>query len=224
MHLAAGFTRSPSPPLGTSLRSQVRRHPALNPRLTCAAHDSTISIVYPGGPAVITIRSMTLPYVSLTWTSEDALVAVGHDCQPVLFSGSTEGWKPIGSLDDAKSGGPLTPVSTGSSSGGRFGGGSGIGRLNNEAFNRFRNADTLGKSGGTPGSPVAGGDASGGDTELMTVHQNTITSVRPYELSGNGNVAKVSTSGVDGKLVIWNVSVPAGGGGISARLGAVHLR
>ncbi|KZV96178.1 WD40 repeat-like protein [Exidia glandulosa HHB12029] len=191
--------------------------------LAFASHDSTISIVYPGGPAVITVRNSTLPYVSLTWTSEDALVAAGHDCQPVLFSGSAEGWKAIGSLDDAKSGAPLTPVSTGSSSGGRFAS-AGVGRLGtNEAFARFRNADTLGKSSATPGSPVSGGDSSG-DTELMTVHQNTITSVRPYEISANGNVAKVSTSGVDGKLVIWNVSVPAGTGGLSSRLGGMHLR
>jgi hypothetical protein len=28
------------------------------------------------------------PYISLTWVVEDAIVAAGHDCRPVLFSGS----------------------------------------------------------------------------------------------------------------------------------------
>jgi actin related protein 2/3 complex subunit 1A/1B len=47
------------------------------------------------------------------------------------------------------------------------------------------------------------------DTELFTVHQNTITNVRPYE-GAPGGVTRVSTSGVDGKLVIWNVNAVSG--------------
>jgi len=162
--------------------------------LAFASHDSTISVVYPGGAGVVTIRSSTLPYVTLTWTAEDALVAAGHDCQPVLFSGNANGWKALGSLDDGRGGVPLTPSSTGSPS--RVG----PGRLNNEAFNRFRNADTRG-SGPAPPGFATGAD---GDTELMTLHQNTITSVRLYD------AGRVSTSAVDGKLVIWPVTVPGG--------------
>lgn len=50
-------------------------------------------------------------------------------------------------------------------------------------------------------------DLKGGtsdNTELPTVHQNTITSVRPYERQG-GTVTKVSTSGLDGQVVIFDV-------------------
>jgi len=69
--------------------------------------------------------------------------------------------------------------------------------------------------GGASGSSgVTGG-------ELMTVHQNTITSVRPYEWAQNGNVTKVSTTGVDGKLVIWSVSAAAG---LVPKLAGIHLR
>lgn len=69
--------------------------------------------------------------------------------------------------------------------------------------------------GGAPGTPgVTGG-------ELMTVHQNTITSVRPYEWSPNGTVTKVSTTGVDGKLVIWSVSAATG---LAPKLAGIHLR
>ncbi|TDL24947.1 actin-related protein ARPC3 [Rickenella mellea] len=180
--------------------------------LAFASHDSTITVVYPGGPASVTIKSTTLPYVTLTWTAEDALVAAGHDCQPVLFQGHENGWRAVGSLDDT-----TAPKSSGGTRMGSGFGGSSVGRLNSAAFNTFRNADTRGQS--SLGFGAAEGTGAG-DTELLTVHQNTITSVRPYE-GVPGHITKVSTSGVDGKLVIWNVSAADG---LAGRLGGVHLR
>jgi actin related protein 2/3 complex, subunit 1A/1B len=156
--------------------------------------------VYPGGPTVYSIRSNTLPYVTLTWTSEDALVAAGHDCQPVLFSGSPSGWQAVGSLDDTTA--PKSSVGARSASGGP----SPVGRLNSAAFNTFRNADSRGL-----GSSPGGGNPLATDTELFTVHQNTILTIRPYD-GAPGAVARVSTSGVDGKLVIWNVNSVSGFG------------
>ncbi|KAF8136526.1 WD40-repeat-containing domain protein [Boletus edulis] len=134
--------------------------------LAFASHDSSISIVYPRGPVIQSIRISTLPY--------ESIVAAGHDCQPVVFSGTEAGW---GFGKSTAKGGS-------------------VGRLNSSAFNAFRNADTRGHAGGV--------DVSAG-TELLTVHQNTITSVRPFEWGSDGSVSRVSTSGVDGKLVIWNV-------------------
>ncbi|KAI9004054.1 WD40-repeat-containing domain protein [Gaertneriomyces semiglobifer] len=46
-----------------------------------------------------------------------------------------------------------------------------------------------------------------GGVELNSIHQNTITCVRPYATSGE-NVTQFSTTGVDGKLVIWKLSGP----------------
>lgn len=148
---------------------------------------------------------MTLPFTTLVWTSEDALVAAGHDCQPVLFRGSeTTGWKAIGSLDDTSA-----PKSSG---GGRQ---SAVGRLNSAAFNTFRNADSRGQT-ALPGMPGAGG---GGESELMTVHQNTISTVRTH--AGNpGHVTKVSTSGADGNLVIWSVNAV---GGLAGRMSGLRI-
>jgi actin related protein 2/3 complex subunit 1A/1B len=178
--------------------------------LAFASHDSSVNIVYPGG-AVFNIRISSLPFVTLTWTAEDSIVAAGHDCQPVLFSGSETGWQSIGSLDDT-----TAPKSAGGARAG-FGGSSSVGRLNSAAFNTFRNADSRGVSNSAAALTPT-------DTELMTVHQNTITSVRPYEARG-GVVSRVSTSGVDGKLVIWNVSSATGGASVIAgRLGGMHLR
>ncbi|UKZ92737.1 uncharacterized protein TrAFT101_007675 [Trichoderma asperellum] len=41
------------------------------------------------------------------------------------------------------------------------------------------------------------------NTQLKTIHQNTISTIRPYEVSG-GKVTKFSSSGVDGRVVIWD--------------------
>ncbi|KAI0928995.1 hypothetical protein AcV5_006385 [Taiwanofungus camphoratus] len=183
--------------------------------LAFASHDSSISIVYPGGPAVYTIKLTCLPLLTLTWTTENSLVAAGHDCQPLVFFGSDAGWELTGSLDDPNSG----KSSGGARSG--FGAASPVGRLNSAAFNTFRNADSRGIS-SVPGSPTA---TSATESELFTVHQNTITGVRPYE-GVPGNVTKVSTSGVDGKLVVWDVNAitSVGASGLAGRLAGVHLK
>jgi actin related protein 2/3 complex subunit 1A/1B len=83
---------------------------------------------------------------------------------------------------------------------GGFTGSSPVGRLNGIAFKTIRNADPrdLGSSHGE-GTPLAT------DTELFTVHQNTITKIRPYD-GALGAVSRVSTCGVDGELVIWSVN------------------
>jgi actin related protein 2/3 complex, subunit 1A/1B len=126
--------------------------------------------------------------MTLTWSTEDTVIAAGHDCQPYIFSGNESGWTGVGTLDDPKSGarpgvGGAPPVP---------------GRLKAGAFATFRDADSRGQSSlGTGASPTA-------DTKLNTIHQNTITSVRPYA-GAPGAWSQVSTSGVDGSLVIWDV-------------------
>jgi len=170
--------------------------------LAFASHDSTINIVYPGGPVVHSIRMQSLPVVTLTWSSEDSIIAAGHDCRPLVFSGSRAGWQEAGTLDNA------TALKSPDS---RFGGGSPtVGRLKTGAFATFRDADSRGQS----------ASASVMDTKMNTIHQNTITSVRPYESRG-GSVTKVSTTGVDGVLVIWDVNAVTA---LTSRLGGAHLK
>lgn len=184
-------------------------------------HDSSITVVYPSGPdadpqAVHTVRTPSLPYVAILWLSETSLVAAGHDCQPVLFSGSLEeGWSLVKSLDESVAGGAkpgiLTPSNTG-----------GVGRLNSEAFRTFRSADSRGATHGSSGG--AGGGAGGsGATELNTVHQNTITKVKAFETSASGEVTRFSTSGVDGRLVLWTVGVGGGAGGLASKISRMAL-
>ena len=179
----------------------------------CPGHDSSVTIAYPGGPVVYTIKLSSLPLLTLAWTSENSLIAAGHDCQPLVFSGSEQGWELSGTLDDPnanKTGGGAARAGLGSASP--------VGRLNSAAFNTFRNADSRGIS-NVPGSP-----GPSAESELFTVHQNTITSVRAYE-GTPGNVARVSTSGVDGKLVVWDVAQvsPIGVTGIVGRLAGMTI-
>lgn len=173
-----------------------------------------MTIVYPGGGAVQHIRLTTLPLVTLTWISEESIVAAGHDCQPLVFSGDAGGWQLTGTLDD--------PTSNKTSARSGFGGApSPVGRLQSSAFNTFRNADSRGIS-NTPGSPTVGNST---ESELYTVHQNTITNIRPYD-GVPGAVSRVSTSGVDGKLVVWDVSAvsPVSAASLAGKMGGLSLR
>lgn len=69
------------------------------------------------------------------------------------------------------------------------------------ARNLFQQMDLKGKS--------QSAAASSDDVTLKTIHQNTITSLRPYQGdAASGGVKKVSSSGVDGRIVIF----PVGGG------------
>lgn len=170
-------------------------------------HDSSVNIVYPSGPdappqAFISVRSPSLPYLSLTFISESSIIAAGHDCQPILLTGSSSGWSVSGSLDEGASG---SKAAGGAGGGGRVVSGGAPGRLNNEAFNMFKQADSRGISSKPAGGAVTatGATAVGADGLLVTVHQNSITQVGAYEWDAQGDVGKVFTRGRDGKLVIW---------------------
>lgn len=210
-----------------------------------AGHDSTLTIVYPSAPeqpprASYTVNLASLPCLSLTFTSEHALIAAGHDCQPLTFEGSLEaGWTATGSLDQRTGSGASSNARGGGAAAAAAAAG-GVGRLNrSEAFNMFRAADSRGVS----SSPAAAGGASSSSsspglgagqtltsngTELSTVHQNTITSVRAYARGGaQGDVTRVSTTGVDGRLVVWTVASAASGsggvGGVTRGMGGLNM-
>lgn len=153
--------------------------------------------------------------MSLVFTNENTIIAAGHDCQPIIFEGSLETtWKEVRSLDD-----PTKRTTEAASTGGRATGG--IGRLNNsEAFNMFRASDSRGLGNATPVVALAGTRVTASGTELLTIHQNTITSIRAYE-GEVGEITKVSTTGVDGRLVIWDCASTLGG--ISQGVGRLEV-
>ncbi|KAI6249685.1 Actin-related protein 2/3 complex subunit 1 [Erysiphe necator] len=144
--------------------------------LAFAAHDSSITVVYPNGAdqppkAILSISTQLLPFMALIWNGENELIAAGYDCEAYRFQGNEAGWQLIDSLG--------SKVQHDAS------------EIREEtALNMFRKMDLKGKA--------------KDDTILTTVHQNTITTIRIYESSG-GKVKKFSTSGVDGRVVIWTL-------------------
>jgi actin related protein 2/3 complex subunit 1A/1B len=144
--------------------------------LAFAGHDSSITVVYPGGAdqppsALISLSTQLLPFMSLIWSSEDEIIAAGHDCEAYRFKGSEKGWQIAGSLEKKSRPGLQD-------------------QREESAFNMFKQMDLKGKT--------------TDDTKLKTVHQNTINTIRSFEESG-GAVTKISSSGVDGNVVIWTL-------------------
>ena len=60
--------------------------------------------------------------------------------------------------------------------------------------------------------------AGGSDEGVNSTHQNTITQITVHTASASRDVAKFSTTAVDGRLVIWDVrSLEASIAGLSIR-------
>jgi actin related protein 2/3 complex subunit 1A/1B len=132
--------------------------------LAFAAHDSSITVVYPNGAdqppkSVVSVSTQLLPFMSLIWNGEAEIIAAGYDCEAYRFKGNEGGWQLTGSLESK----------------GAAGGGA---AHEESAFNMFKQMDLKGKT--------------KDDTQLKTVHQNTISTIRVYEGS-NGSVRKFSS-------------------------------
>ncbi|KAB2578533.1 hypothetical protein BFW01_g12447 [Lasiodiplodia theobromae] len=144
--------------------------------LAFAAHDSSVTVVYPSAPdappkAVLNISTQLLPFVSLQWTAEDTLIAAGYDCELYRFQGNEGGWQLVGALETKAEA-------------------AGAGEQEESARNMFRQMDLKGKV--------------KDDTKLHSTHQNTVLMMRSYQEAG-GQISKISTSGVDGRVVVWDI-------------------
>ena len=131
--------------------------------LAFAAHDSSVTVVYPSGPeqppsAVVSLSTQLLPFLSLIWKGESEIIAAGYDCKAYRLRGNEQGWQIVGSMESK--------------------GRPGMEEMREEsALNMFRQMDLKGKS--------------KDDTQLKTVHQNTIATIRAYDVAG-GAVKKFS--------------------------------
>ncbi|CAD5124477.1 DgyrCDS12758 [Dimorphilus gyrociliatus] len=55
-------------------------------KLAWVGHDSSISVVNSSnGNAMATIKTEYLPFMTLTWISENCILSAGHDCVPMIF-------------------------------------------------------------------------------------------------------------------------------------------
>ena len=72
--------------------------------LAFAAHDSSITVVYPSAPdqppsAVINIATQLLPFSSIIWNGDAEIIAAGYDCEAFRFRGGQGGWQLTGTLE-----------------------------------------------------------------------------------------------------------------------------
>ncbi len=132
-------------------------------------HDSTLNVFYQAENKLQSVKTKFLPFMSLVWLSNDAIVAAGQDCVPFLFQKKQE-WIIVDKLEGKRA--------------------ASVAAVGNVAANRFKQVDSFGQ-----------GEVK---KENTNVHQNTITCMRSF-VAANGVISKISTSGFDGKMAIWNV-------------------
>jgi actin related protein 2/3 complex subunit 1A/1B len=149
--------------------------------LAFAGHDSSLHVATfssSSKPVVQSIRFRDLPLNALIFASEASIVGGGHDFNPLLFTreGAGGSWSFVRRLDEKKD--DKSAAAT-----------SGV----SAARQLFQNKTRVGQ------------DAkSEGDT-LWTQHDNAITCIGNFS-KAPGPVEKISTTGLDGRLVIWDLS------------------
>ncbi|KAF6158896.1 hypothetical protein GIB67_012313, partial [Kingdonia uniflora] len=145
-------------------------------------HNSMIYFVDDVGPSplVQTVAFRDLPLRDVLFLSERMLIGVGFDCNPMVFTADEIGlWSFVKFLDERKT----APSS--SKYGSQF----------SEAFGKFygQSKQNFSNDSVEPSRPRGG------------VHENFINSITPLKKVGDGIVKRFSTSGLDGKVVIWDL-------------------
>ncbi|KAL6250549.1 ARP2/3 actin-organizing complex subunit Sop2 [Rhinocladiella similis] len=144
--------------------------------LAFASHDSSITVVYPSGPDAPPRAMLSISTQTLPFTS---LIWNG-EAEIIAAGYDCEAFRFRGSEGGWELVGSVEAKTRPSLGGAR----------EESALHMFKQMDLRGKV--------------KDDTQLNTTHQNTINTVRVFEGSANG-VRKFSTSGVDGRLVIWTL-------------------
>ncbi|EEB07001.1 ARP2/3 actin-organizing complex subunit Sop2 [Schizosaccharomyces japonicus yFS275] len=158
--------------------------------LAFASHDSTVTIVYPSAPdapprAVLKVQTSHLPLRSILWANEMSIVAAGHNCSPILLQGNESEWTCVRDLDPGSKQHPAITAADDDA-------GEESGPVSFSALrSTFRNMDLKG--------------SASMEVSLPTVHQNSIASIRPYTNASATDVSTFSSSGADGRVVIWQL-------------------
>ncbi|CAI9089104.1 OLC1v1023611C2 [Oldenlandia corymbosa var. corymbosa] len=150
--------------------------------LAYAGHNSMIYFVDEVGPSPLaqSVAFRDLPLRDVLYISERVVIGVGYDCSPMVFVADERGlWGFLRFLGERK---PAAPSATSSS---QF----------SEAFGKFYGQSKYGSSNDTvqPSRRRAG------------VHENCINCILPLNKTGDSTITRFSTSGLDGKVVIWDL-------------------
>ena len=143
--------------------------------LAFSAHDSSITVVYPSGPEQAPRAMLSISTPLLPFTS----LIWTSESEIIAAGYDCEAFRFGGSESGWQMTGSVESKKAVSNA------------AEATARDMFRQMDLKGRN-------------AKEDTQLNTTHQNTIATVRVFEGSASG-VKKCSTSGVDGKVVVWNV-------------------
>lgn len=150
--------------------------------LAYAGHNSMMYFVDDVGPSpsAQNVAFRDLPLRDVLFISERMVVGVGFDCKPMVFTADERGiWSFLRFLDERK-------MSASSSK---------YGSQFSEAFGKLYGQSKQGVSNDTvePSRPRGG------------AHENCITCIVPLRKAADTIVKRFSTSGLDGRVVIWEL-------------------
>lgn len=160
--------------------------------LAYVGHDSSVTFNQydaknpKADPHVITLKENHLPSTVVLFLSDSVAVTAGHDfkCHFFQWPGAMKGdWKYLGSneKEPAKSAKPAAAASE-----------------QTDARKMWQNKDVKGQN---------TSDSASDATSVYTTHQNSITDIKPYgDTQFTTKVDAFSTSGLDGRVVIWKGS------------------
>ncbi|XP_047080270.1 actin-related protein 2/3 complex subunit 1B-like [Lolium rigidum] len=166
--------------LSTTWAFGVRWSPS-GKTLAYAGHSSMIYFVedVEASPAAQNLALRDLPLRDILFVSERMAIGVGFDCNPLIFAADDTGlWSFVRYLDERK----VTPSASKAS------------QLS-EALGKLYGQSRQGTSSDTvePTKPRGG------------AHENCITCIVPLRKGSETIVKRFSTSGLDGKIVVWDL-------------------
>ncbi|XP_009144270.1 actin-related protein 2/3 complex subunit 1A [Brassica rapa] len=150
--------------------------------LAYVGHSSMIYFVDDVGPSPLaqSVAFRDLPLRDVLFISEKMVIAVGYDSNPMVFAADDTGiWSFIRYIGEKK------PESSGASYSSQF----------SEAFTKF-----YGQSKATTAN-----EASESSKSREGVHDNCINAIVSLSKAGSPKVMRFSTSGLDGKIAIWDL-------------------
>lgn len=150
--------------------------------LAYVGHNSMIYFVDDVGPSPLAqnVAFRDLPLRDVLFVSERMVIGVGFDCSPMVFAADGSGiWSFIRFLGERKT----------SSSSARYG------SQFSEAFGKLYGQSKQG----------VGNDAIEPSRTRGGIHENCINAIAPLTEDGDSKVTRFSTSGLDGKIVLWDL-------------------
>lgn len=150
--------------------------------LAYVGHNSMIYFVDDVGPSPLAqnVAFRDLPLRDVLFVSEKMVIGVGFDCNPMVFAADETGiWTFIKFLDERKT----------SSSGPKYG------SQFSEAFGKLYGQSKYG----------VGNDAVESSRTRGGTHVNCINCIVPLREAGSSRITRFTTSGLDGKIVTWDL-------------------